>query len=76
MMPENRINSMPNTISNYSVPIEISTNTNLYESVHNLAPIFRKAQADKGRIHHGSQTTRSFGAERKQTAAGTPYYRP
>ena len=66
MMPENRINSMPNTVSNYSVPIESSTNTNLYESTHTLAPIFRKAQSDKGRIHHESQTTRSFGAERKQ----------
>ena len=66
MIPGNRINSMPNTISNYSIPIESSTNTNLYEGTHNLAPILRKAQADKGRIRHGSPTTRSFGAERKQ----------
>ena len=69
MMPENQINSIPNTISNYSVPIENSTNTNLYEGTLNLAPIFRKTQADKGRIHHGSQTTRSFGAERKQNCS-------
>ena len=74
MMSENRINSMPNTISNYLVPIESSTNTNLYEGTHKLAPIFRKAQADKRRTHHGSQTTRSFGAEEEnKTAVGTPY---
>ena len=69
VMQENQINSIPNTISNYSVPIENSTNTNLYESTHNLAPIFRKAQAGKGRIHYGSQTTRSFGAEKKQSCS-------
>ena len=66
MSSENQIYSTPNTISKYSISIESFTNTNLYESTHNLAPIFRRAQADKGRIRHGLPTTRSFGAERKQ----------
>ena len=66
MIPENRIYSTPNTISKYSIPIESFSNTNLYESTHNLAPIFRRAQADKGRICHKSPTTRSFGAEKQQ----------